>query len=655
MLTFVDLNKCGSCQINFVDCEISMHSPGSNMENGRREPDPDAIKMFVGQVPRSMDENDLTKMFEQYGSVFQLNVLRDKVSGQSKGCCFVTFYTRKAALDAQNALHNIKTMPGMHHPVQMKPADSEKRNGELYTEERKLFIGMLSKKYSETEVKMMFAPFGNIEDCTVLRDQNGQSRGCAFITFSSRQSATNCIKNMHHSQTMEGCSSPLVVKFADTQKEKEQKKLQQMNANLLASFGGGTGGGGLNLGPQYLAVSGDNLGQQYLAVQGNNLGARYLPLLQQAMSTGNLGMFASMGNLGDASSNMHLQNLQGLAALANASANPGLVSQAHNMQGHSRATHTPVTNMAMPNMMGNSNGVPSHFGNNNSFGFGNNGSSGGGSSNIDLATIMKNMGDFSKVFGNLAKMGNSGMSQGGMGSNSGRSMVNGNAGVMGMGNMARTGAMGINGSFNSMHGNANMKMDTGQNMVAGGASNLHNQSASLSGSNGSLSGFTGLQGLGNSLAATTMSPSLTNGNSGLDALSQAYTGIQQYAGLSGLLSPATASFPSAFSTQTAQLQAANSAAGKQTEGPEGANLFIYHLPQEFSDQDLMQTFMPFGNVISAKVFIDKQTNLSKCFGFVSYDNPVSAQAAIQAMNGFQIGMKRLKVQLKRAKNDSKPY
>lgn len=42
-------------------------------------------------------------------------------------------------------------------------------------------------------------------------------------------------------------------------------------------------------------------------------------------------------------------------------------------------------------------------------------------------------------------------------------------------------------------------------------------------------------------------------------------------------------------------------------------------------------------------------------GFVSYDNVSAAQNAINAMNGFQIGMKRLKVQLKRPKAGEKHF
>ena len=36
-------------------------------------------------------------------------------------------------------------------------------------------------------------------------------------------------------------------------------------------------------------------------------------------------------------------------------------------------------------------------------------------------------------------------------------------------------------------------------------------------------------------------------------------------------------------------------------------------------------------------------------GFVSYDNPMSAQSAIQAMNGYEVLTKKLKVQLKNKK------
>ncbi|XP_070542721.1 CUGBP Elav-like family member 2 isoform X3 [Ptychodera flava] len=563
---------------------INMNSPQD--ETHGQQPDPDAIKMFVGQIPRSMDENDLRKFFHEYGEVYQLNVLRDRSTGQSKGCCFVTFYKRKSALAAQNALHNIKTMPGMHHPIQMKPADSENRN----VEERKLFVGMVSKKCNENDVRLMFAPYGTIEECTVLRDAQGNSRGCAFVTFSTRQSALNAIKVLDKSSTMEGCSSPLTVKFADTPKEKEAKRLhQQLGSNVW---------GGANL-PNSVTGLG-TLGPQYLAA--------LFQLMQQAAATGNVSAFTNVHQLAALSA----MGMPQLAALATAAA----ANQQQQVASPSAAT-TGNTNAAMS-----------------------------GLSTSALVAAANQLQQAAVQAAAAATSGNTTASTGNTLSSSGTPTATNTttttlpAGLV-TGLQGLSGTAALTGDACASITNSNNTSSTMATGLAAGLQGLTGTPTALSsGIGGGMSGVGGGMGALNGLGATGLNSNVSSGVD-MNALTQAYSGIQQYA----------AQFQNGFGVNTFQQATTN----KQKEGPEGANLFIYHLPQEFGDQDLMQTFAPFGNVVSAKVFIDKQTNLSKCFGFVSYDNPVSAQAAIQAMNGFQIGMKRLKVQLKRSKEASKPY
>ncbi|XP_065514998.1 CUGBP Elav-like family member 5 isoform X2 [Lathamus discolor] len=396
--------------------------------------DLDAIKLFVGQIPRNLEEKDLKPLFEQFGKIYELTVLKDRYTGMHKGCAFLTYCARDSAIKAQTALHEQKTLPGMARPIQVKPADSESRGGD-----RKLFVGMLNKQQSEDDVLRLFEPFGVIDECTVLRGPDGNSKGCAFVKFSSHTEAQAAIHALHGSQTM---------------------PLMQQQTTVLSTSHGSYLGPGVAFSPCHI--------QQIGAVSLNGL-----PAAPIAPASG-----------------LHSPPLLGTAAM------PGLVA--------------PISN-GFTGVVPFPNGHPA------------------------LETVYTN------------------------------------------------------------------------GLVPYSAQN----------------------------------PSVA------EALHPAFTGVQQYAAV----------YPTTTVTPIAQSipQPPPVLQQQQREGPEGCNLFIYHLPQEFGDNELMQMFLPFGNIISSKVFMDRATNQSKCFGFVSFDNPSSAQTAIQAMNGFQIGMKRLKVQLKRPKDATHPY
>ncbi|XP_036819129.1 CUGBP Elav-like family member 4 isoform X24 [Oncorhynchus mykiss] len=436
--------------------------------------DHDAIKLFIGQIPRNLEEKDLKPLFEEFGKIYELTVLKDRFTGMHKGCAFLTYCARESALKAQSALHEQKTLPGMNRPIQVKPADSEGRGG------------------------------------------------CAFVKFSSHAEAQAAINSLHGGQTMpcaypQGASSSLVVKFADTDKERTLRRMHQM-AGQLGIF-------------------------SPMTIQFGAYGA-----YSHAVSLGSTGeetqMMQQQAALMAATQNSYLNPMAAIAAAQMQQ------MAAFNVNGLVAAPMTPSSGTSTPPGI-NATAVPS------------------------LAA-----------------------------------------------------PMGVNG-FASLPPQTNGQ-PTNEPIYTNGIHPYPGETAN------------GIH------LYSAQSPTVT------DPLQQAYAGVQHYA----------AAYPAAYAPiSQAFPQQPTIIPQQQREvcccyfppGPEGCNLFIYHLPQEFGDAELMQMFLPFGNVISAKVFVDRATNQSKCFGFVSFDNPSSAQAAIQAMNGFQIGMKRLKVQLKRPKDANRPY
>ena len=72
-------------------------------------------------------------------------------------------------------------------------------------------------------------------------------------------------------------------------------------------------------------------------------------------------------------------------------------------------------------------------------------------------------------------------------------------------------------------------------------------------------------------------------------------------------------------------------------------LFVAGLPYDLDDAELMEIFEKCGEVVSAKVAMDRDTGTSKGFGFVEMKNDEDGKEAIELLNDISLGKKPLVV------------
>jgi RNA recognition motif-containing protein len=82
------------------------------------------------------------------------------------------------------------------------------------------------------------------------------------------------------------------------------------------------------------------------------------------------------------------------------------------------------------------------------------------------------------------------------------------------------------------------------------------------------------------------------------------------------------------------------------------NIYVSNLGFHVGDEDLKGFFAAYGEVTSAKVILDRETNKSRGFGFVEMPNEAEGETAISKLNGFAVQGRSMNVNIARPKEKS---
>ncbi|KAF5189021.1 Polyadenylate-binding protein [Thalictrum thalictroides] len=225
--------------------------------------------VFVKNLSESTTQDDLEKIFAEYGNVTSVAVKSDD-DGKSRCFGFVNFENPDDAAKAVEALNGKKfddkewyvgkAQKKFEREIELKERFQSMKEAVDKVQGLNLYVKNLDDSIDDDKLREMFSEFGTITSCKVMQDPSGISRGSGFVAFSTSEEASRALGEMNGKMVV---SKPLYVAVAQRKEDRKarlQAQFSQMRPVAMAP----------SIGPRMpmYPPGGPGLGQQIFYGQG---------------------------------------------------------------------------------------------------------------------------------------------------------------------------------------------------------------------------------------------------------------------------------------------------------------------------------------------------------------------------------------------------
>ncbi|KAM7472472.1 hypothetical protein LguiA_010655 [Lonicera macranthoides] len=165
-----------------------------------------ARRLYVGNIPRTVNNEELRGIFEEHGAVEKVEVMYDKYSGRSRRFAFVTMKTIEdvnAAIEKLNGTQiggreikvNVTEKPLSNPDFSLLQAEESQFIDSAY----KVYVGNLAKAATSEKLKNFFSEKGKVLSAKISRvPGTSKSRGFGFVSFSSEEDVEAAVSSLNN-------------------------------------------------------------------------------------------------------------------------------------------------------------------------------------------------------------------------------------------------------------------------------------------------------------------------------------------------------------------------------------------------------------------------------------------------------------------------